>query len=115
MAAPVPGLELGFLRQNGLGCLVVDISEPELRKAPDGYATLVGDVSSGDCFGPTAAQVGRFAGVGFDVERCVAYFGEDSHAPGPVLGAINRAWIRLMMRRPNYHLTTYATSVLRAR
>jgi SAM-dependent methyltransferase len=201
-----PALELEFLHQNGLECLVVDISEPELRKAPDGYATLVGDVSSGDfstgehdgqydlvfsrvlaehvgdarqfhanvrrllkpggiamhffptlwwppfvvnrilpeslaerillriepwrersgtrgkfpayyhwCFGPTGAQVKRFAGVGFEVERCVAYFGEDSHAPGPVLGAINRAWIRLMMRRPNYHLTTYATYVLRAR
>ena len=41
-----PAVELDFLGQNGLDCLVVDISESELRKAPPGYATLVGDVSS---------------------------------------------------------------------
>lgn len=41
-----PAIELGFLGQNGLDCLVVDISESELRKAPPGYATLAGDVSS---------------------------------------------------------------------
>jgi SAM-dependent methyltransferase len=200
-----PALGLEFLERNGLECLVVDISESELLKAPAGYATLVGDVSSRDfttgehdgqydlvfsrvlaehvgdarqfhrnvrrllrpggiamhffptlwwppfvanrllpeslaekillriepwrersgtrgkfpayyhwCYGPTDAQVKRLAEVGFGVERCTAYFGEDSHAPGPVLGALNRAWIRLMMRRPNYHFTTYATYVLRA-
>jgi SAM-dependent methyltransferase len=41
-----PALELEFLQRNGLECLVVDIAAPELDKAPDGYATLVGDVSS---------------------------------------------------------------------
>jgi SAM-dependent methyltransferase len=41
-----PALELDFLERNQLECLVVDIAAPELAKAPDGYATLVGDVSS---------------------------------------------------------------------
>jgi SAM-dependent methyltransferase len=41
-----PAVELDFLAQNGLECLVVDVSETELQKAPSGYATLVGDVSS---------------------------------------------------------------------
>jgi SAM-dependent methyltransferase len=41
-----PAIGLDFLNQNGLDCLVVDIAESELRKAPPGYATLVGDVSS---------------------------------------------------------------------
>lgn len=43
-----PAIELDFLGQHGLDCLVVDVSESELRKAPSGYATLVGDVSSPD-------------------------------------------------------------------
>lgn len=43
-----PALDLDFLDQHGLTCLVVDLSESELRKAPPGYATLVGDVSSPD-------------------------------------------------------------------
>jgi SAM-dependent methyltransferase len=43
-----PALGLDFLDQHGLDYLVVDLSEPELRKAPPGYATLVGDVSSPD-------------------------------------------------------------------
>jgi SAM-dependent methyltransferase len=43
-----PALEIDFLDQNGLDCLVVDLSETELRKTPPGYATLVGDVSSKD-------------------------------------------------------------------
>ncbi len=200
-----PALDLEFLARNQLQCLVVDISETELLKAPAGYATLVGDVSSPDfstgehdgqydlvfsrvlaehvgdarrfhtnvrrllkpggiamhfhptlwwppfvlnrllpealaekillrvqpwrersgrsgkfpayyhwCYGPTRAQVQRLQSVGFGVERCVAYFGEDSHLPGPVLGAINSAWTRLMLRRPNYHFTSYATYILRA-
>jgi 2-polyprenyl-3-methyl-5-hydroxy-6-metoxy-1,4-benzoquinol methylase len=43
-----PAIELDFLGQHGLDCLVVDVSDSELRKAPSGYATLVGDVSSPD-------------------------------------------------------------------
>lgn len=200
-----PALDLDFLDRYGLTCLVVDISEPELQKAPSGYTTLVGDVSSVDfatgehdgsydlvfsrvlaehvrdarqfhlnvrrllrpegtamhffptlwwppfvvnrillesmterilrrvepwrhepgnrgkfpayyhwCYGPTAGQLKRFASVGFQVEHCVAYFGESSHAPGVVLGKINDAWTRAMLRWPNYHFTSYATYVLRA-
>jgi SAM-dependent methyltransferase len=41
-----PALELDFLRRHDLSCLVVDVSESELRKAPYGYETLLGDVSS---------------------------------------------------------------------
>jgi SAM-dependent methyltransferase len=41
-----PALDLDFLTEHGLSCLVVDVSESELRKAPPGYRTLVGDVSS---------------------------------------------------------------------
>jgi len=41
-----PAVELDFLSRNGLDCLVVDISESELQKAPQGYATFVGDASS---------------------------------------------------------------------
>jgi SAM-dependent methyltransferase len=200
-----PALDIDFLKRHRLACLVVDISEPELRKAPSGYATLVGDVSSSGfttgehdgnydlvfsrvlaehvrdprqfhqnvrrllrpggtamhffptlwwppfvvnrilpeslaerillrvepwrqhsgrsgkfpayyhwCFGPTRSQVKRFADVGFGVEHCVAYFGESSHAPGMVLGWLNDAWTQLMLRRPNYHFTSYATYILRA-
>jgi hypothetical protein len=201
-----PALTPDFLAQNGLQCLVVDILESELQKAPSGYATLVGDVSSQDfstgehdgqydlvfsrvlaehvddarqfhtnvrrllkpggiamhfhptlwwppfianrllpeslaerillkiepwrepsgrsgkfpayyhwCFGPTKRQVARYAGVGFEVERCVAYFGEDSHAPGALLKRLNRAWAQFMSSHPNYNFTSYATYVLRAR
>jgi SAM-dependent methyltransferase len=41
-----PAIEMAFLQQHNLECLVVDVSETELAKAPAGYATLVGDVSS---------------------------------------------------------------------
>ena len=41
-----PSLETEFLDEHRLGCLVVDISETELAKAPPGYSTLVADVSS---------------------------------------------------------------------
>jgi SAM-dependent methyltransferase len=200
-----PALSLEFLERNRLRCLVVDISEPELRKAPPQYETLVGDVSSTSfrtgehdgsydlvfsrvlaehvrdarqfhrnvhallrpggiamhffptlwwppflvnrvlpesiaewillrvapyrersgntgkfpayyhwCYGPTRTQVDRLASAGFAVERCVAYFGEESHLPGRVLGKLNHAWTQRMLRRPNYHLTSYAGYTLRA-
>ena len=190
-----PALALDFLERNGLQCLVVDISEPELRKAPPGYATLVGDVSSPGfstgvhdgqydlvfsrvlaehvtdarrfhqnvrrllrpggiamhffptlwwppfvanrllpeslaerillriepwrersgksgkfpayyhwCYGPTAGQVQRLAGVGFGIERCVAYFGENSHAPGRVLGRAQRTLDEADARAPQLPL-----------
>jgi hypothetical protein len=35
-----------FLERHGLQCLIVDIAASELEKAPAGYDTLVGDVSS---------------------------------------------------------------------
>jgi len=41
-----PALELEFLHAHDLSCLVVDVSDSELRKAPAGYRTLLGDVSS---------------------------------------------------------------------
>lgn len=199
-----PALEQEFLHEHRLHCLVVDISEPELKKAPAGYETLVGDVASprfrtkydgtcdfvfsrvlaehvGDarqfhlnarrllrpggiamhffptlwwppfavnrvlpeslaegillriqpwrerrgrsgkfaayyhwCFGPTARQVARFASTGFSVEHCVAYFGDSYmsdvlHAPGR---ALNDAWTRRMLRRPNYRFTSYAAYTL---
>jgi SAM-dependent methyltransferase len=201
-----PALEPEFLREHDLACLVVDLSESELAKAPPGYRTLVGDVSSpafqtGEhdgsydvvfsrvlaehvrnprqfhlnvrrllrpggvamhffptlwwppfvanrllpegiaewillriepwrersgrsgkfpayyhwCFGPTRSQIARLSSTGFMVEHCVAYFGENSHAPGRVLGALNHAWTRAMLARPVYHFTSYATYTLRAR
>jgi SAM-dependent methyltransferase len=200
-----PALELDFLRRHDLSCLVVDVSESELRKAPDGYETLLGDVSSAQfstgphdgsydlvfsrvlaehvtdarqfhlnarrllrpggvamhffptlwwppfianrvmpewlaekillriepwrersgnagkfpayyhwCFGPTRRQVDRFPAVGFAVERCVAYFGERSHAPGRLLKKVNSRWTEMMLRHPNYHFTSYAAYTLRA-
>lgn len=200
-----PALDLDFLGENGVECLVVDISETELQKAPTGYSTLVGDVSSPDftpgehdgcydlvfsrvlaehvrdarqfhenihrllrpggiamhffptfwwppfvvnrmlpealaerillrvqpwrvstgksgkfpafyhwCYGPTTRQIGRFATAGFAVDHCVAYFGESSHAPGRVLGALNDGWTQLMLRRPSYMFTSYAAYTLRA-
>lgn len=200
-----PALELDFLQAHGLECLVVDVSESELRKAPNGYRTLLGDVSSpgfhtGEhdgsydlvfsrvlaehvadarqfhlnarrllrpeglamhffptlwwppfvanrvlpeglaerillriepwrersgvrgkfpayyhwCFGPTRRQFHRFSSVGFTVERCVAYFGESSHAPGQLLKKVNSRWTEAMLRRPNYHFTSYAAYTLRA-
>ena len=57
---------------------------------------------------------GEFSTVGFTVEHCVAYFGETSHAPGKLLGRLNRAWTDSMLRRPNYHFTTYAAYTLRS-
>jgi 2-polyprenyl-3-methyl-5-hydroxy-6-metoxy-1,4-benzoquinol methylase len=200
-----PAVELDFLGHNGLDCLIVDISASELEKAPSGYATLVGDVSSAEfrapehdgnydfvfsrvvaehvpdarqfhlnarrllrpggiamhffptlwwppyvlnrvlpealaerillrvepwrkssgksgkfpayyhwCYGPTKGQVKRLATVGFQVEHCVAYFGESSHAPGRALGALNDAWTAAMLRRPSYLFTSYAAYTLRA-
>lgn len=199
-----PALEAEFLRAHDLDCLVVDISDSELNKAPAGYTTLVGDVSSPGfrtvehdgaydlvfsrvlaehvrdarqfhinvrrllrpggtamhffptlwwppfvanrllperlaewillkvepwreasgragkfpayyhwCYGPTSRQIARLSSVGFTVEQCVAYFGESSHAPGRILGALNQTWTRAMVRRPSYHFTSYATYVLR--
>jgi hypothetical protein len=201
-----PALEPEFLREHELVCLVVDLSESELAKAPPGYMTLVGDVSSpwfrtGEhdgsydlvfsrvlaehvrdarqfhlnvrrllrpggiamhffptlwwppfvanrllpeaiaewillriepwrersgrsgkfpayyhwCFGPSRGQIARLSSTGFAVEHCVAYFGEDSHAPGRVLGTLNRAWTRAMVAHPSYHFTSYAGYTLRAR
>jgi SAM-dependent methyltransferase len=200
-----PALDLEFLQQHGLGCLVVDVSETELLKAPQGYETLVGDVSAPDfrtgehdgnydlvfsrvlaehvrdarqfhqnvrrllrpggiamhffptlwwppfvanrllpealaerillrmqpfrersgtigkfpayyhwCYGPTGSQVKRLASVGFTVEHCVAYFGEPTHTPGKVLLKLNDVWTQAMLRRPNYHFTSYAGYTLRA-
>ena len=200
-----PALELEFLERNRLECLVVDIAAPELEKAPDGYDTLVGDVSSGSfstghhdgrydvvfsrvlaehvrdarqfhhnvhrllrpggiamhffptlwwppfvvnrvlperaaewlllkvepwrvssgtrgkfpafyhwCYGPTPKQIARFASAGFAVEHCVAYFGEESHAPGRLLKKLDRAWTEMMLRHPVYQFTSYATYTLRA-
>lgn len=40
-----PSLEIEFLDEHRLECLVVDISETELAKAPPGYSTLVADVN----------------------------------------------------------------------
>ena len=200
-----PALDLEFLDQHGLRCLVVDVSEMELEKAPAGYDTLIGDVSSGDfvlgehagrydvvfsrvlaehvrdarqfhenarrllrpggiamhffptlwwppfvanrilperaaewillrvepwrvssgksgkfpayyhwCFGPTRRQLARLASTGFAVEECVAYFGESSHAAGRLLKRLNSSWEELLVRHPNYHLTSYAAYTLRA-
>lgn len=200
-----PALELEFLDAHKLSCLVVDVSDSELRKAPAGYRTLLGDVSSpgfrtGEhdggydlvfsrvlaehiadarqfhlnvrrllrpggiamhffptlwwppfvanrvlpeklaerillriepwrertgrrgkfpayyhwCFGPTERQLRRFPAVGFTVERCVAYFGESSHAPGALLKRVNASWTEMMLRHPNYYLTSYAAYTLRA-
>jgi SAM-dependent methyltransferase len=67
------------------------------------------------CFGPTEKQLSRLRSVGFDVEHCVAYFGEQSHAKFPLLKRIDKAWTDIMLRRPNYHLTSYAAYTLRAR
>jgi SAM-dependent methyltransferase len=53
-----PALDLDFLDRHGLDCLVVDISETELRKAPPGYETLVADVCSPDF--TTAAHGGNY-------------------------------------------------------
>ncbi len=201
-----PAVEQEFLQKNGLECLIVDISESELRKAPPGYRMLVADVSSPSfaagehtgaydlvfsrvlaehvrgarqfhqnvhkllrpggtamhffptlwwppfvanrvlpealarrillkfapyreesgvygkfpayyewCYGPTPAQVRRFESVGFTVEHCVAYFGEQSHAPGALLKKADLAWTDLMLRHPSYRMTTYAAYTLRAR
>ena len=44
----LPALEPAFLQEHDIECLVVDISGTELAKAPPGYSTLVGDVSSAD-------------------------------------------------------------------
>lgn len=62
------------------------------------------------CYGPTQRQLTRLRSVGFRVEHCVAYFGDGYvgdilHGPGR---AVNEAWIRTMLRRPNYWLTSYA-------
>jgi SAM-dependent methyltransferase len=201
-----PALEPEFLQRHALSCLIVDVSGEELSKAPPGYETLIGDVSSADfatgphdgsydlvfsrvlaehvrdarqfhrnvlrllrpggiamhffptlwwppfvvnrllpesiterlllrvepwrvrsgdrgkfpafyhwCFGPTRQQAERFSEVGFSVEHCVAYFGETSHAPGRVLGSLNRAWTDFMLRHPNYRFSSYAAYTLRAR
>jgi 2-polyprenyl-3-methyl-5-hydroxy-6-metoxy-1,4-benzoquinol methylase len=200
-----PAIDLDFLGSNGLDCLVVDVSGPELEKAPPGYATLVGNISSQEfetpehdgnydfvfsrvvaehvrdarqfhlnvrrllrpggiamhffptlwwppyvlnrvlpeplaerillrvqpwrqstgtsgkfpayyhwCYGPTRSQIKRLTTAGFNVEHCVAYFGEPSHAPGKVLKALNDAWTDVMLRRPSYLFTSYAGYTLRA-
>lgn len=41
-----PALELDLLHRHDVRCLVVDVSAAELAKAPTGYDTLLGDVSS---------------------------------------------------------------------
>jgi SAM-dependent methyltransferase len=41
-----PALDIPFIDEHELRCLVVDASESELAKAPLGYSTLVGDVGS---------------------------------------------------------------------
>jgi SAM-dependent methyltransferase len=65
------------------------------------------------CFGPTKAQVGRFASTGFMVEHCVAYYG-DGYDKGSFLTGLEQRWIKLMVRHPNHHLTAFAAYTLRA-
>jgi SAM-dependent methyltransferase len=50
-----PAIELDFLERNKLECLIVDVSATELAKAPSGYATLLGDVSSDGFITPEGA------------------------------------------------------------
>jgi SAM-dependent methyltransferase len=69
-----PALELEFLERNKLECLVVDIAAPELEKAPDGYATLVGDVSSSSF--STGEHDGRYDVV---FSRVLAEHVRDAH------------------------------------
>jgi SAM-dependent methyltransferase len=200
-----PALSLEFLAEHDLECLLVDVSQEELDKAPDGYTKLLGDVSSTDfvpgleesgydlvcsrvlaehvadprtfhanvhrllrdggiamhffptlwwppfvlnrllperlayaillkfapyrandgdmgkfpafyrwCRGPSFAQVGRFASVGFAVQECVSYYGEPGHAPGRLLGAANDAWSAYMARHPSVTWTTYTAYTLKA-
>ena len=200
-----PALDLAFMKQHDIDCLVVDISQSELDKAPDGYDKLVADVSSPSfqtgqydgsydlvfsrtvaehvsdparfhmnarrllrkggiamhffptlwwppfvlnrmlpetlserlllhfapyreksgiggkfpayyrwCRGPIPSQIERLSSVGFDVESCTAYFGEPTHAPGPVLRPLEQRWTALMLRRPSYLFTSYASYTLRA-
>jgi SAM-dependent methyltransferase len=47
-----PALGLEFVRAHGIDYTVVDISEDELTKAPDGYRKLLGDVASPDFVAP---------------------------------------------------------------
>ncbi len=61
------------------------------------------------CFGPTRKQIDRFATAGFAVEHCVAYFGEQSHAPGRLLKKVDAAWTDLMVRHPVYQFTSCVT------
>jgi SAM-dependent methyltransferase len=200
-----PALGLDFLAEHDLECLLVDVAQDELDKAPDGYTKLLADVSSpefvpglqeagydlvcsrvlaehvrdprrfhtnvhrllrpdgiamhffptlwwppfvlnrvlpeqisepillrlqpfrnrdGDagkfpayyrwCRGPSFAQIGRFASVGFAVEECVEYFGEPGHAPGKLLTRANDLWSSLLVRHPQSALTTYTAYTLRA-
>lgn len=94
------------------------VSEPILLRLQP-YRVSEGDVGKFRayyrwCRGPTMSQLGRYASVGFAVDECVAYFGEIGHAPGRLLGALNRRWAELMVRHPSPALTTYTTYALRA-
>jgi 2-polyprenyl-3-methyl-5-hydroxy-6-metoxy-1,4-benzoquinol methylase len=67
------------------------------------------------CYGPTRKQLQRFAGLGYDVQEYIGFFGHayfDRIAP---LRALSSWTTRQLVEHPNPYLTSYAYVVLRRR
>jgi len=81
------------------------VRDGELRKFPAYYHW---------CRGPSARQIERFEGLGFEVERYVGYFGTSEYfTRTPRIGRIDDAVARWLVDHPIPALTSYARVTLR--
>jgi 2-polyprenyl-3-methyl-5-hydroxy-6-metoxy-1,4-benzoquinol methylase len=65
------------------------------------------------CRGPSRLQLRRFAGLGYEVERYVGYFGHGYYTSVGMLDRLEQAKAALLAGRPVAALTSYALVVLR--
>lgn len=65
------------------------------------------------CRGPTARQMQRLQGIGYQIVEYRGYFGHAYYGRLPVVRELHRAKSRLLLRHPVAPLTSYACVVLR--
>ena len=65
------------------------------------------------CRGPTAAQLTRLRGLGYEIDRYVGFFGHGFFAPAPPLDAAYRRVVARLLAHPRPALTSFAMAVLK--
>ncbi len=65
------------------------------------------------CEGPSARQLQRLEGLGYEIERYVGFFGHSYYARVPLLRGLHRGLTRMLVRHPIPLLTSFALVVMR--